>query len=331
MADQLISLFDLLEERVDYIFACDIPQKAKALRAIRNDPSLIDKLKTNSRKGLFTTSSSPILDCVEEAWRERYITLESSRLYFRAATELLEILGLFSSLPVDDRPQWFCLENGHLVVDQSTAQRDGLEFLQFYISKYEKRLKPKKGILPLLLQATFKLEVKLIKKAQLIGVCRRTFIELLHRSPFEHNRTEESVANISEQEDSLTIIHDNNAPRPSAAKGGRDAGPLREAVEMLYLKLHKEGNFYPLKKGKPSLFIEEMKNHMKKGDSDISDFISERIFEIKKVSGQWQIIPQKRVLKSSKSRETIQKSDPWDVHDVSTILSVLRKSYSIPI
>ncbi len=198
------------------------------------------------------------------------------------------------------------------------------------VKKYEKRLKRKVGILSLI-QNDAGFEHKLREKAKLIGVDKKAFIELLNRSPYEHEWTEESMDDkASGQEDASTLIHGNNALHPSPAKAGRDAGPLREAVEMLYLTLHTEGNFFPLKKGKPSLFIEEMKNHIKKSDSDISDFISERILEIKKVSGQWQIIPQKRVLKSSKSRETIQKPDPWDVHDVSTILSVLRRKYPIP-
>lgn len=331
MTNQFISLHGLLEERVDYIFACDHPQKAKTLRAIRNDPSFFDKLKVNPLKGLLTTPSSPLLNWADESWRERYLTVESSRLYCRAATELLEILGLFPPLPVDDRPIWLSVENEHLMVDQSMAERDGLQFLQFFIEKFEKRLKSKRIILPFR-HKDIKLQVNLTEKAQLIGVYKKTFIELLNRSTYEHEWTEESMADkASGQEDTLTIIHANNAPPPSPIKVGRNAGPLREAVEMLYLTLHKEGNFFPLKKGKPSLFIEEMKSHIKKSDSDISDFISERILEIKKVSGRWQIIPQRRVLKSSKSRETIQKSDPWDVHDVSTILSVLRKKYPIPI
>ncbi len=133
MADQFISLYDLLVDRVDYIFELGSPQNAKALRAIRNNASLFDKLKVDSRKGLFKTPSYPILDWIHNAFRERYITIESSRLYCRAATELLEILGIFPPLPADVRPQWLCLENEHLMVDQSTAERDGLEFLQFFI------------------------------------------------------------------------------------------------------------------------------------------------------------------------------------------------------
>ncbi len=117
-------------------------------------------------------------------------------------------------------------------------------------------------------------------------------------------------------------IEGKEAPKKNS---GKPSSTLREAIIKLCDVLKKEGNTIPLGKGKVSVFIEEMKKRRKEDNSDIGKYLQVRISDIKKSEGVYKITTQEKPLKRTKSRKYNEQSITYKTHDVSTILSDLRK------
>jgi hypothetical protein len=103
--------------------------------------------------------------------------------------------------------------------------------------------------------------------------------------------------------------------------GGRSKGSLREAVEFLFDKFAAEGNTEILQRGKINEFIERLRDSIIPGNRNFSEYIAERIREVKKPGGRWKITTQRKEISKNKYIESLDK----DTNSIAKILTDLRQ------
>lgn len=108
-------------------------------------------------------------------------------------------------------------------------------------------------------------------------------------------------------------------------KGGARKSGFREAIEHLHNKFLNEGNTEILDKGNREEFIKRLRDSTIKGNRNFSDYICERILDVKMKSGKWIIIPQKRTLNETRRTKKTENSGPYTAEDVSKCLHYIRK------
>jgi hypothetical protein len=107
---------------------------------------------------------------------------------------------------------------------------------------------------------------------------------------------------------------------------GRKPGYLREAVEFLYHQCLKRGELTAISPQKIDGFIKLLKDSINEGNRNFSEYIAERIKNVRKSGGEWRIVTQEKI----KHRENYEQSKIYKQIDVSKILVELRKKNPIP-
>lgn len=119
-----------------------------------------------------------------------------------------------------------------------------------------------------------------------------------------------------------------NSSNEQSKKSGKPKGALTEAVEFVYKKFLNEGNTEILRPGKIKEFLARLKELSNdNGNGENSEYIAERIKEVKKNYGPWVVITQEREIKISQGRTTIEKSQKYTQEKVSKRLTQLRKKF----
>lgn len=113
-------------------------------------------------------------------------------------------------------------------------------------------------------------------------------------------------------------------------KGGTHKSPLSEAVEYVFQRLLKSGNTELLQRGKIKEFMIHLKECVTEGHRNESDYVSERIAEVKKVKGKWIIIMQRFTDKQKLHFANAGKNETFTSATVSTILTRLRQAHNLP-
>lgn len=120
------------------------------------------------------------------------------------------------------------------------------------------------------------------------------------------------------------LYHEEQKPKNDIlfpVKCGARKKPLREAVEHLYDKFQEEGNTEILQSGKIQEFIERLRDSTIEGNRNFSEYVAERIKNVKKTSGKWIITTQEIKKRGCNYLE----SEPKGQNDISKILLELRK------
>ncbi|MBV5316896.1 MAG: hypothetical protein JZU50_03720 [Desulfobulbaceae bacterium] len=112
-----------------------------------------------------------------------------------------------------------------------------------------------------------------------------------------------------------------NLPIDKAKRLGRPKAQLTEAVEFLYDKFYKEGNTEILKEGNVQEFIKRLQGSIDENNQNYSDYVAERIKEVKKPGGAWMITTQEIMSPGVKYMKSKIKS----IEDVSKALHYLRE------
>lgn len=142
--------------------------------------------------------------------------------------------------------------------------------------------------------------------------------------PGEVARVEAKYPDLSK---STQTAHEAGSAHP---KSGSPKAPLTEAVTKIYEDLHESGNIEAIMPGRIELFMEYLKGYTTEGNSNESDYVQERIKEVKKISGKWIIFMQSLTDKQIVKRSTTGKNETFGKPYVSRILSALRKELPLP-
>ena len=108
-------------------------------------------------------------------------------------------------------------------------------------------------------------------------------------------------------------------------KGGRKKSPLREAVEYAFLHFKDEGNTEILRPGKIREFLVRLKELREESNPNFTEYISERIKEVKIKPSGCLVITEEQVLKTDQRVENTLRSKAYKQSDVSKILTDLRQ------
>lgn len=107
--------------------------------------------------------------------------------------------------------------------------------------------------------------------------------------------------------------------------GGAPKVSITEAVEHAYDILHKSGNTEIFKKGNIKGFIQYLKECVTEGNPNYSNYVAERILEIKAVHGDCKIVMRESKLKEKLKFATTCKHEVIKKSRLSAIFSALRK------
>ena len=104
---------------------------------------------------------------------------------------------------------------------------------------------------------------------------------------------------------------------------------MREAVEHLYDKLLNEGNTLVLQSGEIQQFMKQLRESTLEDNrnGNFSDYVAERIKDVKKTGSIWKITTQEIRLAKGKYLESEQK----DINSVSKIMKTLRERKPLPL
>lgn len=130
-----------------------------------------------------------------------------------------------------------------------------------------------------------------------------------------------------EVEDTQTRIEEVKKEKPiqGTNTGGRPNVSITEAVKWAYDKLTESGNTELIKPRKLTGFLEYLKECVTEGNPNYSDYVSERIKEIKGIGGDCKIIMQNITDQEKANFVTTRKNYFKKKVHISTILSDLRK------
>ncbi|MCJ7601681.1 MAG: hypothetical protein MUO63_09300 [Desulfobulbaceae bacterium] len=113
-------------------------------------------------------------------------------------------------------------------------------------------------------------------------------------------------------------------------KSGKPKGPLAEAIERAYRHFLENGEKEILKPGRIRDFFKSLKDLREKGNGNISEYLSERIDNVKISLSGCSVTTEEQVLKVGQGRETTAESRIYKQGDVSKLLTKLRKKFPFP-